>query len=441
MIAKSKPPIADLYRTNLKQILSRKHPLYILAGEIDWSVFEKAFGPFYAPDGRPARPIRLLVGLHYLKYAFNESDESVLEHWVENPYWQYFCGYEYFQHECPVDRSNIIRWRQRVGPERMEALLKETIETAKRKGFLKPSDLSRVNVDTTVQEKAVTYPTDAKLCHKAREVLVRQAKKRKIELRQTYVRVSKRALVMQGRYRHAMQGKKATREVRKIKSCLRRVVLDLMDKVHGNDLKMKEFLLRAGQLLTQQKDSKDKLYSFHAPEVECISKGKVHKKYEFGCKVGLVSTSRKNWIVGVQAFPGRPYDGHTLKEALSQTERLTGSPVKNAYVDRGYRGHDYAGPAEIHVAGRHRSRMTRAERRWMKRRSAIEPIIGHTKHDDRMDRNYLVGRHGDKTNAILAAAGYNFRKLMAGVRRLFLRLFYGWFFWLIPAPKDAEAAA
>jgi IS5 family transposase len=383
----------------------------------------------------------LLVGLHYLKYAYNESDESVLEHWVENPYWQYFCGYEYFQHECPIDRSNMIRWRQRVGSEKMEAMLKETIETAKRKKFLKPTDLARVNVDTTVQEKAVTYPTDAKLCHKMREVLVRMAKKRRIFLRQSYARVSKRALVMQGRYRHAMQGKKAAREVRKVKSFLKRVFLDLLGKANPNDEKMKEYMLRAAQLLTQQQDSKDKLYSVHAPEVECISKGKVHKKYEFGCKVGLVSTSRNNWIVGVQAFHGRPYDGHTLKAALAQAARIGGVPANDAYVDRGYRGHDYVGPARIHVAGHGLRRLTRSERRWMKRRSAIEPIISHTKHDDRMIRNYLVGRHGDKTNAILAAAGYNFRKLVAGVRRLFLRPFYEWLRWGNPLGKLASSAA
>ena len=414
-----------LFQADINKCIDPEHPLIVLAKEIDWSVFERAFSEFYSEDmGRPAKMIRLLVGLHYLKHAYSESDESVVERWVENPYWQYFCGFETFQTTIPVVASNLSQWRKRVGPDRIELLLKEAIETAKRKGIIKPGDVEKVNVDTMVQEKNITYPTDAKLCHKMREVLVRMAKKRKIRLRQSYARMSKRALVMQGRYRHAKQGKRAAREVRRIKRYLTRVVRDVIRKMDPRDEPLKEKLFLAAHLLCQRRDSKDKIYSIHEPQVECISKGKTHKPYEFGCKVGIVSSSRRNWILGIRAFHGRPYDGHTLTESLSQAERMTGRPIKKAYADRGYRGHDYVGPTQVHVAGTDRGNRSRAERRARRRRSAVEPVISHAKHDNRMIRNFLRGVDGDRTNAILAAAGFNMRKLMEAVRRLSLRLFF-----------------
>ncbi len=416
---------SPFFQADLHNCLSKKHPLVILAGQIDWDSFEEAFKTFYSPDmGRPAKMIRLMVGLHYLKHAFSESDESVVERWVENPYWQFFCGFETFQTEIPVVSSNLSQWRKRIGPEKMEELLKQLITTGKREGIIKRGDMERVNVDTTVQEKNITYPTDAKLYHKMREVLVKMAKKRGIELRQTYSRMSKKALVLQARYRHAKQGKRAAREVRKIKGYLRKVFRDLIRKVSPLDTSMKEKMFQAAQLLLQERTSKNKIYSIHAPEVECISKGKVHKKYEFGNKVGLVSSAQSNWILGVLAFHENPYDGHTLAESLEQAERMTGRAIKKAYVDLGYRGHNYEGPTEINVVGRSSFRgLTRTERRFMRRRAAIEPVIGHVKHDNRMIRNFLLGEIGDKTNAILAASGFNFRKLMEAAKRLFLRLF------------------
>jgi len=425
MQSKKPRKILPLFQADLNNCLSKKHPLVILAGQIDWSAFEEAFRPFYSPDmGRPAKMIRLMVGLHYIKHAFNESDESVVERWVENPYWQFFCGFDTFQTEMPVVASNLSQWRKRVGPDKLEELLKQLITTGKREGFIKRGDMERVNVDTTVQEKNITYPTDAKLHHKMREVLVREAKKRRIELRQTYSRLSKKALVMQARYRHAKQGKRAAREVRKIKGYLRKVLFDLIGKASPLDTGMKEKMYLAAQLLRQEKTSKNKIYSIHAPEVECISKGKVHKKYEFGNKVGLVSSARGNWIFGIKAFHGAPYDGHTLAQSLEQAEQMTGRAIGKAYVDLGYRGHNYEGPTEVKVVGRSSFRgLTRTERRFMRRRAAVEPVISHAKHDNRMIRNFLLGEIGDKTNAILAAAGFNFRKLMEAAKRLFLRLF------------------
>lgn len=422
-----KPAVSlPIFRADLNQSLDKNHPLCLLAHDIDWSAFEAAFTGCYTPNwGRPGKPIRLLVGLHYLKSAYNESDESVIERWIESPYWQYFCGFTLFQHTCPIDPSNLSRWRMRVGPEKLEALLAQTIETAKAKKLVKPAQTEKVVVDTTVQEKATAYPTDARLFHKARATLVREAKKRGIALRQSFERLSRKALLRQNRLRHAGHKRKAAGQVRKLKSYLRHVLLDIARKADADDAAMKELLYRAAGLLTQTRESKDKLFSFHAPEVECIGKGKVHKKYEFGVKVGLAITAKGNWIVGAQSFPGKPYDGHTLAASLAQVERITKNRPVEALVDRGYRGHD--APADVNVLIDNKAKnRTRRMRKWMGRRSAVEPIIGHAKQDHRMGRNHLKGKIGDATNAILAAAGFNFRKLIRAYARIFLRLLFEW---------------
>lgn len=406
----------DLFRARLDQILAHSHPIYVLAHKINWSVFDKAFGQTYNDKtGRPGCPTRLMVGLHYLKYTFNESDESVLDRFLENPYWQYFCGFEYFQHDLPIDSSSLTRFRKRLGPSGVEKLLEQVIETAKRGKHLKRSHLNKVNVDTTVQEKTIAFPTDARLYYKMREALVRAAKSRNIQLRQNYCRVAKRALSKQGHYSHAKQYRRARKETKKLKTMLGRVYRDIRRKINDSDDALAELLKRAEKLLLQEKNDSNKLYSVHAPEVECIAKGKVHKRYEFGNKVGLVTTSRDNWIVGVQAFHDNPYDGHTLAACLAETKRYTGWQPVEAYVDRGYRGHSVDPKAtNVHIVDwKHMKRKTRSVRHWFKRRSAIEPVIGHVKTDNRMSRNYLKGRDGDQINAVLCVCGYNLRKLLA----------------------------
>lgn len=405
----------DLYRARLDQILNSTHPLIVLSDRVNWRFYEESFGGLYVEDlGRPGLPIRLMVGLHYLKHAFNESDESVAERFLENPYWQYFCGFEYFQHKLPFDPTSLVKWRRRVGSKGMEKLLFGVIETLKEEGLLKKTHLRRVNVDTTVQEKAVAYPTDARLYHKMRERLVREAEKRGVELRQTYRRLGKEALQKQGRYAHAKQFQRARRETRRLKTYLGRVFRDIRRKVEDVDVELLEL---ADRLLRQQQTDKNKLYCVHAPEVECISKGKVHKRYEFGSKVSLVTTSKDNWIVGIQSLHGNPFDGHTLKSAMEQVTCLTGWTPDEAFCDKGYRGADKLGlSTEVHLPKR-RTSVTRSFRKWLRRRSAVEPVIGHIKADHRMDRNYLKGREGDRMNALLAACGYNLRKLL----RVFLR--------------------
>jgi len=407
----------DLFRSRLDQILNRRHPLFRLADTIDWTVFDKEFGPLYVEKmGRPGLPIRLLVALHYLKHAYNVSDETVVEQFIENGYWQYFCGFEYFKHDFPLDPTTLVKWRKRIGPKGMEKLLQVTIETAKSKEYVTEKHLERVNVDTTVQEKAIAYPTDARLYHKARRILVRLAKRQGIDLRQSYERLGKRALLMQGRYSHARQTKRARREQKKLRLYLGRVIRDVERKCSEPTGLFAAMLERAKRIFSQKQHDSNKLYSMQAPEVECIAKGKAHKKYEFGCKVSLVSTSKDSWIVGVQAIHGNPYDGHTLKESLNQAQTVSGWRPQHAYCDKGYRGSPKVlDTTEIHLATRKKKSMTASEWKWYRRRSGIEPIIGHTKQDHRMDRNYLKGEVGDKINAILAGCGFNLRKLLRAI--------------------------
>jgi len=414
----------DLFRTRLTQILNKKHPLFQLSQSIDWSVFEKGFGPLFVPHkGRPGLPIRLVVGLHYLKHLYDASDEGVVEMFLENPYWQYFCGFEYFQHEFPCDPTSLVKWRKRMGSEGMEMLLKETLETARREKVLSSTEMKRVNVDTTVQEKAIQFPTDSRLYHKMRKVLVKEAQERAIELRQSYNRVSKSSLLMQSRYAHAQQMKRARKETKKLKTYLGRVVRDVERKLPVPDEPLNDLLAMAHRILVQKREDSDKLYSIHAPETECISKGKAHKRYEFGCKVSVVTTSKKGWVVAIDALHGNPYDGHTLKQSLHQMEQITGLRPQQVFVDKGYRGSIHH-PEDTQVFLSGRRGLTRSLKRWLKRRSAIEPVIGHLKLNHRMDRNYLLGREGDKINAILAGSAFNLRKLM----RVFFLFLFGWDF-------------
>jgi len=405
----------DMFRSRLDQLLDHNHPLFKMANEIDWSIFEKEFVDTYHDSmGRPGKSIRLMVALNYLKYTFDLSDEAVLQGFLENPYWQYFCGFEYFQHKLPTDPSNMTRFRNRVGDKGIELMLHALLKTAQDMKVLSARDLHKVNIDTTVQEKAIAFPTDARLYYKARERLVKLASERSIHLRQSYVRKGKQSLIKQSRYAHAKQYKRAARETRVLKTYLGRVYRDINRKAIEFDPELRHYLHLADRLLKQEKQSKNKLYSIHAPEVECISKGKAHKRYEFGVKVGMATTSKGNWVVGIQAFPGNPYDGHTLEKTLEQVERLTGKKSKEVYVDKGYRGHGYEGETQVHIVGtRKMKNMTRTFRKWLKRRNAIEPIFGHLKSDNRMSRNALKGSKGDQINALLSGCGFNMRKLLA----------------------------
>jgi IS5 family transposase len=402
-----------LFQAHFDQLLNPAHPLLKLAAQIDWDSFDAAMADCYCKDnGAPAKATRLMVGLHYLKHTFNESDESVVARWVENPYWQYFCGYTHMQHTCPIHPTSLTKWRQRVGSEKLVGLLKQTVAVAVKQKHLPKRELKQVNVDTTVQEKHITHPTDSKLLYKAIVKLGRAANERGITLRQSYVRVGKRASIKAGRYAHAKQFKRMHRELRKLRTYVGRIMRDIRRKTGVIDEPLKTLLARCAQLIDQKPGDKNKLYSLHEPQVRCISKGKAHKRYEFGQKVALATTNRYDWFVGALLVENNPYDGHTLSRTLQQVEQVTGMTPSDAYVDKGYRGHDYQGDATIHLAGSRSKRLTETQRRRRKRRSAIEPKIGHAKSENRLGRCYLKGLSGDAMNVILAAAGANLSKLL-----------------------------
>jgi IS5 family transposase len=414
-------PQADLFRLRLDQMLNQRHALYKLSSQINWNAAETQFGNLYSEAGRPGIPIRIMVGLHYLKHTYDLSDEEVVAQWAENPYWQYFCGETYFQHQLPIDPSQMTRFRKRIGEAGCEFMLGLTIQTGIITKTVSASSLSVVNVDTTVQEKAIAFPTDARLYHKARGALVRAAQRIGIPLRQSYTRVSKLALAKSGRYAHARQMKRAKREQRRLRTYLGRVIRDIERKLPAeHSTKMNRLLEIAKRILTQQRHDRGKVYSMHAPEVECIAKGKAHKPYEFGVKVGIVSTSKESFVVGMQSFPGNPYDGHTLKDSLVQVARLTGMLPKEAYVDRGYKGHG-VDEAAVWIAGAKRG-VTTAIKKKLKRRNAVEPVIGHMKNDGRLGRNFLKGEVGDAINALLCGAGHNLRKILRQLALLLVRI-------------------
>ena len=422
----------DLFRSRLDQIIDVDHALVKLSKTIDWGFLAEKFGAVYSDKpGHPPLPTRLMAGLAILKHSYDLSDEALCERWVENPYFQYFCGEEFFQHRLIFDRSSLTRWRQRMGEEKLLTLLQESLAVAARTKALKPSDLSRVVVDTTVQPKAVMFPTDAKLVNRARERLVRLAKKLGVSLRQSYRRVGKLALIKHQRYAHTKQFKRANKSLRKLKTYLGRVIRDIARRIAGSDRLQEDFakeLSLARRVLAQERGQRGhKVYSLHAPEVECIGKGKAHKPYEFGVKVSVATPLKHSaggqFVVHVAALPGNPYDGHTLATVIPAMQALIGNTLERIIADAGYRGHN--APPEhrfrVYTAGQKRG-VTDQIKRTFKRRAAIEPVIGHLKDDHRMGRNYFAHSSGDAINAVLAAAGYNFRRLIAWLRFLLLKI-------------------
>ena len=429
----SKPVQGNLFKVMLRDIVSVKHELVLLRNAIDWDRFEKVLAPVYCADnGRPSIPVRMMVGLTFLKYMFGLSDQEVLDNWVENPYWQYFCGGEFFEHEPPTDQTVMSRWRKRAGVAGVTDMITETLASAVRNRVAKAKDFERVNVDTTVQEKNIRFPTDARTLDRARERIVAVGEKLGIGFRRNYVRKGKTMLRKHSGYVKAKQFNRAENVVRAMKQYLRNVVDDaehctVVPRSVGQLVqlaKLVELVKLSKGLIAQDKNTpgKEKIYSVHEPQVECIAKGKVHKRYEFGVKAGFVTASRTNWVLGAAALPGNPYDGNTLAQMLRQAEEISGVKPQHAYCDLGYRGHDYRGDCDVQVVNRFRKRKPRAILRWWKRRSAIEPVIGHVKSDHCMERNMLAGAAGDKLNAMLAAIGFNLVKLMRGLKRLFLCL-------------------
>jgi IS5 family transposase len=421
---------------SLGMVLDPRQELYRLAGVIEWAALEAEFGRLYCADnGRPGVPIRLMAGLHLLKHTYGLSDEEVVQGWVQNPYYQFFCGEEYFQHELPINPSQMTRWRKRIGEQGCEKLLQITIEAGKRTKTITERSLERVIVDTTVQPKAVAHPTDARLYRKVHAAMLRIARVEAVELRQSYTRTVKAAFHQHARYAKAKQFKRARREQKKLKVVAGRVTRDVERKLSDEAYaRHRGTLLMAELILTQTRKTKGKAYSLHAPEVECIAKGKAHRPYEFGVKVSLAVTHKEGFCVGIQSCPENPYDGHTLDGQLDQVERLTGKVPSMTFVDKGYKGH--AVPQErsqVFLSGTRK--LGNTLKRHLRRRSAIEPEIGHMKSDGLLGRNFLKGVEGDAMNALLCGTGHNLRKILARIRLLWL-----WVVWVLISSREPELA-
>ena len=382
----------------------------------------------YSDRGRSALSTRFMLGLFILKEVENLSDERVCEQWARDPYFQYFTGEEFFQHHFPHERSDMSHWRKRIG-ERFDKLLQISLRVAYQTGALKLDDLKRIIVDTTVQPKNITFPTDVKLVHKSICQLVKQAKAHNIDLRQSYLRVSKQAALMAGRYAHAKQYKRYNKALKFLKTRLGRIMRDIQRKISNNTALQEQFapfITRAGLIKSQKKGQKGhKIYSWDEPHVECIGKGKAKNPYEFGCKVSVTTTNKRSkgemFVIHSEALHGNPFDGHTLLPITENVKRITGVPIERIYVDKGYQGHDKDLQFITYKSGQKRGVHGQIKRE-LKRRSAIEPVIGHMKNDGHLGRNYLKGRLGDKINAIMAAVGYNFRLLIKWIKS-FLQIF------------------
>jgi len=433
----------DLFRGRLSNELNPKNELLILGKMIPWNELEIEFADLYQSEhnagGQPPKPIRLMVGLLLLQHLHHLSDEQVVRNWVENPYWQHFCGYDFLQWEFPINPSSLTRFRQRLGSTRLEKILSLTVSVAVKSEAVKVKDLKKVIVDTTVMPKNIAFPTDSKLYDKARARLVKFAAKHGIALRQNYNLISKTLLRKISGYIHAKQMKRAKKAIKHLKTIVGRVVRDVERKIKinsqanpliKNDQKIKENLTevfnsildQTKQLLAQERNSKNKIYSLHEPDVHCISKGKAHKRYEFGCKVSLAVTNKQGLVVSSEALPGNPYDGHTINTTLASAEKITGVRIDSATVDKGYKGHGIENDplrnhTKIFISGQRRG-ITSSIKKQLKRRSAIEPMIGHMREDGKLGLCRLKGVIGDQLNAILSGAGHNLRLILNHIRKL-----------------------
>jgi IS5 family transposase len=415
MIGKTdKKPQLNIFKIPLNQYIDLNHELCLLSKKIDWDKVEEDFSEYYCQDnGRPSIPIRKIVGVILLKRVYNQSDENVVERWKENPYWQYFCGETYFQHKQPFDPTELIKFRQRIGETGAEKILSLSIHLFDKKEI----EEKEVLIDTTVQEKNITYPTDTKLQKKMIEKCRNIAKKEGIVLRQSYKRILKQLMIDQRFRNHPKRRKKANAAARKIKTIAGRVVRDIERKM-GNSQKQryaKELSLFKLKL-KEEKGTKNKIYSFHESQTKCIAKGKEAKKYEYGNKTSIAKTKKSGIIVGAMAFKENIYDGDTLEPQLDQIERLTNHRPAYGIVDRGYKGKKSVGKTKIispkKLPASTNSYQIQKARKRFRARAGIEPVISHIKHDHRMIRNYLSGELGDTMNTVLAAAGFNMKKML-----------------------------
>ncbi len=408
------------FYSTFEEQLSHQHPLYILANTIHWNIFEEAFSKLYSDEGRPAKPIRLMVSLIILKHIRNISDESVVEQWSENSYYQYFSGEKVFACGDPCEASELVHFRHRIGEEGIELILKESIRLNGKDG-----QEQEATTDTTVQEKNITYPTDNKLHRKIIKKCIAIAEEEGVEIRQSYTRILKKLLMDQRFRNHPKNKGKARKADKKVKTIAGRLVRELERKLSPS--LHQSILTLFKQVLAQKKTDSNKIYSLHEPHVQCISKGKEHKKYEFGSKVSIITTKNTGVIIGAVNIEKNVHDSKTLQPALEQQQRLTGITLKNNFVDRGYRGVKEVLGTKIIIPdlpGKDRTAYQKQKlRKGFKRRAAIEPKIGHLKQDHRLSRNFYKGIKGDNRNVMLAAAAMNFKRMMNIYKQMFFDFF------------------
>jgi len=416
----------SLFGTDLLQLLDIQDPLLQLAAVIPWSKFEEEFAQYYTPDvGRPAKPIRLMVGLQLLKYIENLSDEKVVVQFKRNPYYQAFCGQTEFSLDLPCDSTELVHFRKRIGEKGFEKIFQVSV------GLHGKTALEEtVNIDTTVQEKAITYPTDAKLAIKIINRLNKLAKRYGIQQRRTFTKEVKNLRLAIRHFRHVKRrtkAKAALKRLRTITGILIRELRRTLPKYSLFEIHQKEFLFYE-RVLKQQPKDKNKIYSLHEPDVYCIGKGKDHKQYEYGNKVSVASTAKTNIIVGVVSHEKNIHDNHTLPEVLDHIESSRGKTVKLAVCDRGYRGKKTFGETHVILPAPPLKKDNRYQRdkkrKRCRRRAAIEPIIGHLKTDFRLTRNFLKGIAGDSINLLMAACAWNMAKWMREAMLLLFALIF-----------------
>jgi len=408
------------FYSTYEEQLSHGHPLYILANTIHWQIFEEAFSKLYSDEGRPAKPIRLMVSLLMLKHIRNISDESVVEQWSENCYYQYFSGEKAFACGAPCEASELVHFRNRIGEEGIELIFKESIRINGKDG-----QEQEATTDTTVQEKNITYPTDNKLHRRIIKKCIAIADKENLELRQSYTRTLKRLLMDQRFRNHPKNKGRAKKADKKVKTIAGRLTRELGRKLPP--MLHQSLLALFQKVLAQKKTDGNKIYSLHEPHVQCISKGKEHKKYEFGSKVSIITTKNTGVIIGAINIEKNVHDSKTLEPALQQQQRLTGIILKNNFVDRGYRGVKKILGTNIlmpDAPGKQRTACEKQKlRKGFKRRAAIEPKISHLKQDHRLGRNFYSGIKGDNINVMLAAAAMNFKRIMNIHKKMFFDFF------------------
>lgn len=413
----------NLFQPLLKEFIDMKHEMVLLADRIDWKYFEDSFAPFYSNTGQPGMPIRFMVGCLMLKRVENLGDETLAKAWVTNPYMQYFCGEAHFQHEFPCDPSDFVHFRKRIGESGVEKIFTYSIKL-----HGKDARSKQVISDTTVQENNVSYPTDAKLAKRIIDKSAKIAKQEHITQRQSYSRVSKQLLRETYNSSHPKRKKKAIKAQRKLSTIAGRVVRELQNKMPHNLLEYyNEELMFYNQVLNQKIMDSNKVYSLYKPFTACIAKGKVHKKYEFGNKIGLMLNPKSLVILSIDSFEGNPHDSNTIEPLLKRMETNLKYLPEEVVYDRGGRGKSNI--KGVLVSTPRPPKKTDSEyqkrkaRKKFRRRAAIEPVIGHLKTDFRMQQNYLHGRGSPRINAMLAATGWNLKKMMEKLKQELLQIY------------------